>query len=228
MIKMETVQEILQQFDIFNTLKESELGLLSRQAVNKKMEKGEALVLQGDNWPYFFLVLDGELVALKESIEGRNLVITTFRKGDVFWGSSFFQDDAPQLATLQANAPTVVLLWSRKRIEPVFKQNGELSWKLCQMMMLRMQRASAIVNDLAFLSVSSRLAHLLLENFSNNGEESMERSLTLDDMAARIGTTREMVCRVLYRFADKNFIKVTRTEFVLTDREGLSGIVECK
>ena len=71
MIKMETIQKILQQFDIFNTLKESELGVLSRQAVNKKMEKGEALVLQGDNWPYFFLVLDGELVAdisLREEI----------------------------------------------------------------------------------------------------------------------------------------------------------------
>jgi hypothetical protein len=50
--------------------------------------------------------------------------------------------------------------------------------------------------------------------------------LTLDDMATRIGTTREMVCRVLYRFADKKLINVTRTEFVLTDRDGLSCLVD--
>jgi hypothetical protein len=45
-------------------------------------------------------------------------------------------------------------------------------------------------------------------------------------MAARVGSTREMVCRALYSFSDKNLIEVTRTEFVLTDREGLERLVE--
>jgi transcription initiation factor IIE alpha subunit len=54
----------------------------------------------------------------------------------------------------------------------------------------------------------------------------MARSLTLDEMAARIGTSREIICRTLYRFADKGFIDVTRTEFQLTDRDGLSQVAE--
>jgi hypothetical protein len=45
-------------------------------------------------------------------------------------------------------------------------------------------------------------------------------------MAARVGSTREMVCRALYNFSDKKLIEVTRTEFVLTDREGLARLVE--
>ena len=43
-------------------------------------------------------------------------------------------------------------------------------------------------------------------------------------MAARIGSTREMVCRALYSFSDKKLIEVTRTEFVLTDHEGLDQL----
>jgi hypothetical protein len=35
-----------------------------------------------------------------------------------------------------------------------------------------------------------------------------------------------MVCRSLYNFSDKKLIEVTRTEFVLTDRDGLSQLVE--
>jgi hypothetical protein len=35
-----------------------------------------------------------------------------------------------------------------------------------------------------------------------------------------------MVCRVLYRFVDKSLINVTRTEFVLTDQEGLARMAE--
>jgi len=43
----------------------------------------------------------------------------------------------------------------------------------------------------------------------------------LDEMAARIDATREMVCRILYRFADEKMIQVNRTEFVFTSREKL-------
>jgi DNA-binding transcriptional regulator LsrR (DeoR family) len=51
------------------------------------------------------------------------------------------------------------------------------------------------------------------------------RSLTLDDMAARIGSTREVVCRFLQRFADENLINITRTEFEISDRQGLMNII---
>ena len=45
-------------------------------------------------------------------------------------------------------------------------------------------------------------------------------------MAARIGSTREMVCRLLQRFADEELIKITRTEFEITDRDRLMDMVQ--
>jgi len=59
-------------------------------------------------------------------------------------------------------------------------------------------------------------------SFSDKEERvPIERSLTLDDMAARIGSTREMVCRLLYKFSDEGLIRITRTEFTITDPENL-------
>ena len=180
--------------------------------------------MQGEIWPYLFLVAEGELDAIKVSSEGRNLLVTTFGKGELFWGPAFFQDHAQLVATLEAQGPARIYLWSRERIEPIFLAHGKLGWELCRLMIQRMQRASAIVDELAFQPVAGRLAHLLLDHFASAGEQAIERSLTLDEMAARVGTTREMVCRVLYRFADKKLINVTRTEFILTDRDGLSRL----
>jgi len=40
-------------------------------------------------------------------------------------------------------------------------------------------------------------------------------------MAARIGSTREMVCRLLYKFSDEGLIRITRTDFSVTDPENL-------
>ena len=60
-------------------------------------------------------------------------------------------------------------------------------------MIQRMQRANVIVEELAFQPVSGRLARLLLEDFKNAGDAAIARHLTLDEMASRVGTTREMV-----------------------------------
>jgi CRP-like cAMP-binding protein len=223
---MESLTGLLRGHPVFASLGMEDLHLLVKLAVLKTLQNGEVLALQGDVWSFLFLVIEGKLDAVKVSSEGRNLLVTTFKKGELFWGPAFFQDGAQLVATLEAQGPVQIYLWSRERIEPVFLANGKMGWELCRLMIQRMQRASAIVDNLAFQPVAGRLAHLLLDHFDTAGEQSIERSLTLDDMAARIGTTREMVCRALYRLADRKLINVTRTEFVLTDRDGLSHLAD--
>ncbi len=223
---MEALIELLRGHPVFSSLETDDLKLMAKLAVPRKLQPGEALAMQGDVWPYLFLVTEGEVQAVKGSREGRSLLVTTFGKGEVFWGLAFFQEQAPQLATLEASCPAQVYLWSRRQVEPIFLEHGRMGWELCHIMIQRMQRASAIVDDLAFQPVAGRLARLLLDNFASAGGQPIGRTLTLDEMAARIGTTREMVCRALYRFADKNLINVTRTEFVLTDQDGLSHLAE--
>jgi CRP-like cAMP-binding protein len=223
---MEQLTELLRSHPIFASLDEAVRNHLANQAVRRDLKKGERLVMQGDVWPYLFLVAEGELDAVKVSGEGRNLLVTTFGTGELFWGLAFFQDGAPLLATLEAHVPSRVYLWPRQFIEPIFYEHGRMSWELCRLMIQRMQRASTIVEELAFQPVSGRLARLLLDDFESIGEAAIARHLTLDEMAARVGTTREMVCRALYRFADKKLIDVTRTEFVLTDKDGLRRAAE--
>jgi CRP/FNR family transcriptional regulator, cyclic AMP receptor protein len=223
---MKSLADLLALHPVFASLEPEGMQIVEKQAARRNLGKGEMLAAQGDVWPYLFLVTEGDIDAVKVSSEGRNLLVTTFKTGELFWGPAFFQTDAPLVATLAAHSPAQVYLWSRERMEPLFSAHGRMGWELCRLMIQRMQRASAIVEELAFLPVSGRLAHLLLDHFTNAGEPAIERSLTLDEMAARVGTTREMVCRALYRFADKKLINVTRTEFVLTDREGLSRLVD--
>ena len=226
MILMDQLTELLRVHSVFSSLDEPGRNLLVKQAVRRELKKGERLVMQGDVWPYLFLVAEGELDAVKVSGEGRNLLVTTFGAGELFWGLAFFQDGAALLATLEAHKQSLIYLWSRQFIEPMFIEHGRMSWELCRLMIQRMQRASAIVEELAFQPVSGRLARLLLDDFASAGEAAIARHLTLDEMAARIGTTREMVCRALYRFASRKLIDVTRTEFVLTDKDGLKQVSE--
>jgi CRP/FNR family transcriptional regulator len=192
-------------------------------AIERKFTEGEIIVQQEDIWPYLFVVTQGEINATKESPEGRILIVTTLSQGDIFFGLAFFVDGAYMPMVLQANTSATIHLWSREFLSPIIKQNGELSWRLCMIMIKRMQLASDVVDDLAFQPVTGRLSNLLLDVFGDAEDDFQPRILTLDDMAARIGTTREVVCRHLHRFVRSGAIEMSRTELKIADRQLLEN-----
>ena len=208
----------LTQIQIFSHLDERVFREIESIAHLRKFQSGEWIVHHGDVWPNLFYVQKGQVTAIKESAEGRSLTLATFGKGDVFWGLAFFVENAPMPAALKATKDCELLLWFRDDLLPLAMENGQLSWNLACLAIQRAQFASEIVEKLAFQPLTGRLARLLLEQFPAE-QNIAPRHLTLDEMASRVGTTREMVCRILYRFAEAGAIQINRTEFVFTDRD---------
>lgn len=223
---MNELPTLLAENAVFQTFAPPDLQQVQQAALLRHYRKGERMVLLGDIWPYIFLMAGGAIEAWKESTEGRILHVNRFGRGDIFWGLAFFRENAPMPVSLEVREGSRLYLWQRDAILPILLRNGRASWELSRLMAERMQRASEILEGLAFQPVAGRLARLLLDRFEQEGDSSISRNLTLDEMAARIGSTREMVCRALYGFSDKKLIEVTRTEFVLTDRKGLARLLE--
>ncbi|NIM93392.1 MAG: cyclic nucleotide-binding domain-containing protein [Anaerolineales bacterium] len=218
------MSEVLNQISenrVFKHLKEESLQEISNRSVLRRFDAGEFIVNQGEVWPRLFMVIEGEIHAVMESQSGRVLIATTIHPGEIFWGLAFFIENAMMPVSLQANSASSIIIWTREDLVPIIKENGRVSWSICQVMINRMQLASEIVEELAFQPVMSRLSGLLLEVFGEAEGEFVSRELTLDDMAAHIGTTREMVCRHLYRLAENGAIEISRTELKINDRSFL-------
>jgi CRP/FNR family cyclic AMP-dependent transcriptional regulator len=223
---MNSLTPLIHQNPVFSHLDAHALQNLAQQAITRNYAQDHWITHYGDIWPYLFIVETGRVTAVKESAEGRSLIIVSIDPGEIFWGAAFFQDQAPMLAALVADENCIIHLWSRERILPIMLANGKIAWELSRLMVGRMQRASDIVEDLAFQSVAGRLARFLVEHFGDRELERVTRDMTLDEMAAHIGSTREMVCRILQRFANQGLIEITRTEFFFTDREQLNLLAQ--
>jgi len=193
-------------------------------AATHRYQSGETIVHAGEIWPHLFWIRSGEVVAVKESFEGRSLLLTTLHAGEVFWGLAFFIEQAPMPASLRVTRDTQILLWSLEDLKPLFLKDGRLGWELSRLMIQRVQLASEIVEKLAFQPVGGRLASLLVEFAGVPSGQPIARDLTLDEMAARIGSTREVVCRFLHRFSDQGLIEITRSEFSIKDRTALEKL----
>lgn len=204
------------------------LGLddLSRKRISavsllKEYKKGEYLVHQGEVWPHLFYILQGKVVAEKDSAEGRSLIAASFKAGEIFWGLGFFLEGAAMPAALKTTEDTRVVLWTRCGLLPLIQESGRFSWELAKLAIQRMQQASEILESMTFHPIAVRLARMLIDISSSTSGHRIERDLTLDEMASRLGTTREMVCRLLYKFSDEGLIKITRTEFSIVDADNL-------
>ncbi len=220
------IKDLLMHSTVFSCISEHEIDTLLEQALMRQYHKGQYLTHAGDVWPYLFFLSKGSITAVKESLEGRSFVATSFKPGEIFWGVSFFDPQLQMPIALKVDSQSNLLLWSREQILPTILKNGHFAWELSCLMISRMLRASEIVEELAFQPVAGRLAKLLIDFPGQGASGPVARSLTLDDMAARVGSTREMVCRLLQRFADEELIKITRTEFEITNRDRLTEMMQ--
>ncbi len=211
----------LSENPLFSVMDPGEVQQMMDLGITRDYPKGQWVSHYASSWPYLFLVEEGQITALKESPGGRSLVVMVLEEGEVFWGVGFFKEGIGMPVALIADQESRLRLWTQDRLLPFLLNNGKFTWALTQLMVERMLIASQILEELAFQPVAGRLAHLLLEQFEDQSGDTLTRDMTLDDMAARIGSTREMVCRHLYQFADRGAIQINRTEFKVTDQDML-------
>jgi CRP-like cAMP-binding protein len=221
---MSDLHRMLIDAEPFARFDQEGMSKLEALSLRRHYADGEFITCNGDLFPYLMLVEDGAIEAIKESAEGRSLVVLTLTRGEVFWGLTFFDEQAVMPVSMRSVGASSLILWSRVDLLPILLGYSEVLWSLCGLFAHRVQRASDIVDDLAFQSVAGRIAKLLLDKFGGTEARPVARSLTLEEMAARVGTTREMVCRVLYRFSDDEVIQITRTDFTLVDEGRLAAL----
>jgi CRP-like cAMP-binding protein len=213
------LKALLENIPVFGCLDQVTRDQTARSAIHTKYQKGEWITHRGNIWSFIFIVAEGTVQALKESPEGRSLIVTEINQGEIFWGISFFMPEAPMPVALVSTEETELYLWTLDDLKPVIIKNGCMSWELTRLMIQKMQYASDMLNEFAFQPTTGRLAKVLLEHYGEAVDDFVARDMTLDEVAARIGSTREMVCRHLYLFADKGAIQINRTEFKITDRD---------
>ncbi len=85
----------------------------------------------------------------------------------------------------------------------------------------RARHLISLVEDLSLRTVSARLAKLLLTQAVGGAEA--PRRLTQQEMAAQLGTVREMVGRALRSFEEEGLIRFDRHRIIILDQEGLEN-----
>lgn len=179
-----------------------------------------------------FIVCSGRVKLSTTSKEGKVLVLRVAQAGEVVGLSAMIAGEAYEV-TAETVGPCLVNFVEREALLRLMERNGELGLRSALAVSREFQSAYRDIHDLILArSSSGKLARLLLSWTSR--ETSTTRDLrihapvTHEEMAQRIGASRETVTRLLSDLKKKDLIKVEGTTLVIKDRTALEALAVYK
>ena len=80
-----------------------------------------------------------------------------------------------------------------------------------------------VMEQVLFMSFDERLAVFLLDEVARTGSSAL--TLTHDEIAHHLGSAREVVSRMLKRFADDSLVALSRGKIEVKDKAGLRNLI---
>jgi CRP-like cAMP-binding protein len=202
----------------FDELETDDLAALGAAMIKRSYPAGQIVLLEGAASSVLYVVQAGRLKLFKTSARGREQVLRLLRPGDMFNEVAVF-DEGPNPASAQAIEDcTLYLLRQRDLLRFVSERPG-IALAITRTFARRLREALALVEDLAFRDVTSRIAKILLD-----GQDGAAPRLTQVLLAAMAGSRREVVGRALKALSQEGAIKLERGRIHVRDRGALERL----
>lgn len=212
---------------LFSSLNDTEITALAQRTAIRHFATGELLFSEGEPCIGLYVVAAGRVRIFKASQTGREQVLTIEGPGSSIAELPVF-DGGPYPASAAAAENSQLLFISRNDFRVFCLEHPEVSLKVLQVVGSRLRRLVAIIEELSFTTLRQRLIAWLLREAQAQGRASpegtvFELGMSHQEIAARIGTVRELVSRNMARLQAQGMIRVQGREVTILDREALEA-----
>jgi CRP/FNR family transcriptional regulator len=215
----------LRRLPLFADLTESELAVIAKQTTVRNFGPGTVVFSEGDPCNELLIVSEGSVKLLKTSANGRQQLLSVERAGGSLSEISAL-DGQPYPATAEAMTPAIVLCLRAEHFRDICMQQPGVALKVMKALAHRLRRMGILVEELSFATVRGRLGSHLVRLAREEGRRTPEGTeLALcennEELAARLGTVRELVSRNLGRLHNQGLIRMSRRRVLIPSLEAL-------
>ena len=214
---METIAQALRRIPFFADCSEDALARTARVARARTYAAGETVILEGYPCQAVYFIAEGNVRVSRLSLGGREQVLAQLGPGQAFNTVPPFRTHGINHATVQALIPAILYAIPADDLRRLVGECPQLALAILHDFAERLDHLTNLVEDLSLHTVRGRLARFLLEH----AEADVARRFSQEEIAARLGTVRDMVGRTLRAFASAGLLRMDRQRIVLLDREGL-------
>ena len=211
----------LRRVAYFRSLPASELARLAQHCRHRSLRRGERAFDAGDACRGLLVVAEGAVEMRQVSSRGREQVLHAEGAGATLGEAPLF-DGQGYIASAVAIAPTRLVLVPKEAVLDLCRRHPAVALSMLEAMAKRVRRFAGLVEDLAFRQVTERLARHIEASAAASGVPVasgtvVNLALTQEQLAARLGTVRELVSRALSQLERAGAIKRVRSGIVIRD-----------
>lgn len=221
---------ILKKVSVFSGLTEPEFSFLASHVLQRKYASGELIFTEGDECAGLYVVQSGNVRIFKSSAGGREQVLAIDGPGSSIAELPVF-DGGSYPASAQAVSDSTLLFFSRQDFQTLCRQHPDVALKVLKVVGARLRRLVGIIEELSFTTVRHRLIALLVrlgktEGIRNGDGISLTLPANNSELAAQIGTVRELVSRNLSRLQAEGLVAIDNRKLVLPSLKRLEAELE--
>jgi CRP/FNR family cyclic AMP-dependent transcriptional regulator len=177
-------------------LSEDLLANLSTRGDLRTFARGQMLITEGEMSDALYILVAGELKVFTSDERGRELVYNVLRPGEFF--GEMFLDGGPRSASVKAVCTSMCVVIAPGEFREFMRVYPEFAESLVLMLISRVRHATEQAKSLALNGVYERAVSLLNELAIEDGcVRSIDQGVTQQEIADRIGATREMVNHII-------------------------------
>lgn len=199
-----------------------ELNEFFNLSIHQKISQGKIISIEGSACNHFSFLLKGQIRVYKVGASGREITLYRIEEGGscILTASCILSSKLfPAIAVAEKNSEVLNLPAN------LFKEwvNKYPVWQhyVFNLVSERLDNVIMIVEEIAFKQVDFRLAEKLTILF-NSRHSSIK--VTHQDLASDIGTSREVVSRILKDFEDRGILSLSRGVITILSKEKLNDL----
>src|SRR5262249_29954824 len=224
--------ELLRQIPYLRSVPAADVQALATNLRERRYGAGDVIFRKGDSSEGLGVVLRGRVRTVTTSPEGREQVLKVFGPGRTFADIAVF-DDEPQPAEAIAESESTVVFIPRVDLLDLLKHHPDAALDVIRLFASRLRAYKLMVEDLSLRTVVARVARLLVDR-ARGAQRLIEESAssspeyTQDEIAAMVGSVREVVQRVLKTLEHAGLIQMARGRIQIIDVDALEGWSESR
>lgn len=165
-----------------------------------------------------YILLEGRVKVYCTEEGGREIMFGLFGAGEYFGEMAL--DGGPRSASVATLEDCVCSVVTRAGLLAFISERPEFALELLAQVIRRLRLATRDARNLAFIDVYGRLSQCLqdLAEPQSDGTRRIEARLTHQDLASRVGCSREMVSRILKDLESGGHVRLEDRHIVLVGR----------
>jgi len=220
----------LRRVPLLHELTEAEVRLLAERTFQQRYEAGALIFSEGEVCRELLVVESGSVKLFKTARNGREQLISIERSGAALAETAAL-DAGRYSLTACAESVVVLLRLNAELFRTICAQNPQVAGKVIKVLAHRLRHLDALVEELSFSTVRGRLIAYLLREARGNGKPAgkgmqFELRENNEELAARLGTVRELISRNLGRLHGDGLIQMQRRTVIVPDIQRLESEVD--